>query len=152
MEDVCIIDDDHDVVVVQDMTVKLWPCLCFRACGWRGKPPADKGVDSLLSWHKLHFWVCITFCKVQHGDSVTKSDYYYIFFIWYIYYCDMEAEIQILLKKFPDSSISIPKPGWCQEGHPKTCCNNPWRNNCLIKLVKLTLVKCQGCCLPSGKP
>ena len=29
-----------------------------------------------------HFWVCITFCRVRHGDSVTKPDYYY----YYYYY------------------------------------------------------------------
>ena len=35
-----------------------------------------------------HFWVCITFCRVWHGDSVTKPDYYYyyyyskVFYIW----------------------------------------------------------------------
>ena len=39
--------------------------------------PAGKGVVGLLSWHGSHFWVCITFCKVHHGDSVTKPDYYY---------------------------------------------------------------------------
>ena len=36
----------------------------------------------LLSSHGSHFWVCITFCKVRHGDSVTKPDYYY-------YYCQI---------------------------------------------------------------
>ena len=40
-----------------------------------GKSPAGKGVDSLLSWHGSHFWICITFCKVRYGDSVTKPDY-----------------------------------------------------------------------------
>ena len=29
-------------------------------------------VDGLLTWHGSHFWVCITFCKVRHDDSVTK--------------------------------------------------------------------------------
>ena len=38
-----------------------------------GKPPAGKVVDSLLSWHRLHFWVCIKFCEVWHGDSVDES-------------------------------------------------------------------------------
>ena len=28
----------------------------------RGKPPSGSGVDNLLSWHVLHFWICITFC------------------------------------------------------------------------------------------
>ena len=28
-----------------------------------------------------HFWVCITFCKVWHGDSVTKPDYSYVL-VW----------------------------------------------------------------------
>ena len=27
-----------------------------------------------------HFWVCITFCRVRHGDSVTKPDYYYYYY------------------------------------------------------------------------
>ena len=35
-----------------------------------------------FSWHGLHFWICILFCKVHHGDSVTKPDYYY----YYYYY------------------------------------------------------------------
>ena len=35
--------------------------------------------DSLLSWRGSHFWVCITFCKMRHGDSVTKPDYYYYY-------------------------------------------------------------------------
>ena len=49
-------------VVVQGMTVKLRPCLRFRACGWgcvRWKAPAGKGVVGLLSWHGSHFWVYI---------------------------------------------------------------------------------------------
>ena len=29
------------------------------------------------SRQSTHFWVCITFCRVRHGDSVTKPDYYY---------------------------------------------------------------------------
>ena len=76
-------------VVVQGMTVKLWPCLRFRACGWAvsgGKPSAGKGVVGLLSWHGSHFWVCITFCKVRHGDSVIKPDYYYYYFYIYIFF------------------------------------------------------------------
>ena len=42
-----------------------------------GKPRAGKGVVCLLSWHGSQFWVCITFCKVRHSDSVTKPDYYF---------------------------------------------------------------------------
>ena len=60
--------------------MKLWPCLHFPACGWdcvRWKAPAEKVVNSLLSWHGSHYWFCITFCKVQHNDSVTKVQYYY---------------------------------------------------------------------------
>ena len=34
----------------------------------------------MLSWHGSHFWVCITFCRVRHGDSVTKPDYYYYYY------------------------------------------------------------------------
>ena len=33
------------------------------------------------SRQSTHFWVCITFCRVRHGDSVTKPDYYYIIII-----------------------------------------------------------------------
>ena len=29
------------------------------------------------SRQSTHSWVCITFCKVRHCDSVTKPDYYY---------------------------------------------------------------------------
>ena len=46
------------IVHVQGMTVKLRPCLRFRVCECTvsgGKPPAGKGVDSLLSWHGSHF-------------------------------------------------------------------------------------------------
>ena len=45
-----------------------------------GSHPAEKGVVGMLSWHGSHFWVCITFCKVRHGDSVTKPDYYYYYY------------------------------------------------------------------------
>ena len=31
------------------------------------------------SRQSTHFWVCITFCRVRHGDSVTKPDYYYYY-------------------------------------------------------------------------
>ena len=62
----------------------VWQLNCGHVCVFRyvdeavsgGKPPARKGVDS-LSWHGLYFWVCITFCKVRHSDSVTKPDYYF---------------------------------------------------------------------------
>ena len=62
-----------------------WRLNCGHACTFGrvdkavsgGKPPAGKSVVGLLSWHGSHFWVCITFCKVRHGDSVTKPDYYY---------------------------------------------------------------------------
>ena len=40
-----------------------------------------------------------------------------------------EAEIQLLLKRFPDSSISsLILAGWCEEGHPTT---KNLSNNCL---------------------
>ena len=41
--------------------------------------------DSLLSWHGSHFWVCITFCKFGHSDSVTKPVYYYYLLILHLY-------------------------------------------------------------------
>ena len=34
---------------------------------------------------------------------------------------EMEAEIQLLLKRYPDSSVSsLILVGWCEEGHPAT--------------------------------
>ena len=42
-----------------------------------GKPHAGNSLVGLLSWHGSHFWVRISFCKVRHGDSVTKPNYYY---------------------------------------------------------------------------
>ena len=39
--------------------------------GWK---PAEKSVDSMLSWYGWYFRVCIKFCAVQHGDSVNKPD------------------------------------------------------------------------------
>ena len=62
-----------------------------------GKPPAGKGVVGLLSWHGSHFWVCITFCKVRHGDSVTKPDYYY----------SNLPEDQLIVTLFPNLHSSI---------------------------------------------
>ena len=35
------------------------------------------------SRQSTHFWVCITFCRVRHGDSVTKPDYYYYYYYYY---------------------------------------------------------------------
>ena len=67
---------------------RAWRLNCGHACAFGrvdeavsgGKPLAEKGVVGLLSWHGSHFWVCITFCKVRHGDSVTKPDYYYYYY------------------------------------------------------------------------
>ena len=60
---------------------RVWRFNCGHACAFGrvdeavsgGKPLAGKGVVGLLSWHGSHFWVCITFCKVRHGDSVNKT-------------------------------------------------------------------------------
>ena len=52
----------------------VWMRLC------QVKSPLQERVwqyTCLLGWHGSHIWVCITFCKVQLGYSVTKSDYYY---------------------------------------------------------------------------
>ena len=46
-----------------------------------------------------HFWVCITFCKVRHGDGVTKPDYYY-------YYYYLLLLLLLLLLKLDDQSWS----------------------------------------------
>ena len=69
---------------------RAWRLNCGHACASRrvdeavsgGKPPAGKGVVGMLSWHGSHFWVCITICRVRHGDSVTKPDYYYYYYYW----------------------------------------------------------------------
>ena len=69
---------------------KAWRLNCGHVCAFGrvdeavsgGKPPVIKGVVGLLSWHGSHFWVCITFCKVRHGDSVTKPDYNYYYYYW----------------------------------------------------------------------
>ena len=55
----------------------VWMRLCQME-----SPPAGKGVVGLLSWKGSQF--CITFCKVCHGDSVTKPDYYYYIYdvVW----------------------------------------------------------------------
>ena len=70
-------------VVVQGMTAKLRGYVCafgrVDEAVSGGKPPAGKSVDSLFSWQGSHLWVCITFCEVRHGDSVTKPDYYYLY-------------------------------------------------------------------------
>ena len=57
-----------------------------------GKPPAGKGVVGLLSWHGSYYWVCITFSKVRHSDSVTKPDYYYYY---YHFYSNEHCKIQL---------------------------------------------------------
>ena len=38
----------------------------------------------MLSWHGSHFWVCITFCRVRHGDSVSVSPNQIIIIIFII--------------------------------------------------------------------
>ena len=89
--------DKYHMVTEQNASrkesVKLWRR--DQVCAFRrvdeavsdGKPSAGNNnnnntqlitdEDGLLSWHGSHFWVCFTFCKVRHGDSVTKPDYYY---------------------------------------------------------------------------
>ena len=68
-----------------------------------------------------------------------------------------EAEIQLLLKRYPDSSVSsLIQIGWGEEGHPatKNLLQYPWVDNWLMAIfplvVELTLVKCHqrfGCLL-----
>ena len=53
----------------------------------------------MLSWHGSHFWVCITFCRVRHGDSVTKPDYYYYYY--YEWNCFFPLKFNFL-NFFPD--------------------------------------------------
>ena len=63
-------------VIVRGMTVKLRPGLRFRARGWgceMGSPLQER--MWIIWWHGSHFWVCITFCKMRHGDSFTEPDY-----------------------------------------------------------------------------
>ena len=57
----------------------------------------------------------------------------------------------LLLKRFPDSSISsLIWAGWCEEGHPTT---NNWLMAIFPLVVELNLVKCcqRFGCLPRGK-
>ena len=46
------------------------------------------------SRQSTHFWVCITFCRVRHGDSVTKPDYYYYYYPWAVY-CDRPTQLYL---------------------------------------------------------
>ena len=75
-----------------------WWCLCFWGYGWgcvRCKAPCRKGCeDSLLSWHGSHIWVCITFCKVRHGDMSAHQI------------------IIIIIKKHENSGILPALVGW----------------------------------------
>ena len=64
------------------ITVQLQPCWRFWVCRWVCWGGGSIGcigkcVDSVLGWHSSHFWVCITFGKVRHGDSVTKPELYH---------------------------------------------------------------------------
>ena len=44
-----------------------------------------------------HFWVCITICRVRHGDSVTKPDYYYYYYLIIICISIWKVLINVLL-------------------------------------------------------
>ena len=43
------------------------------------------------SRQSTHFWVCITFCRVRHGDSVTKPDCYYYYYYYRLASCWLSA-------------------------------------------------------------
>ena len=45
------------------------------------------------SRQSTHFWVCITFCRVRHGDSVTKPDYYYYYYAYHCWECTRLTQI-----------------------------------------------------------
>ena len=54
--------------------------------------------------------------------TVVILDNYNIYIIVLLYFTrGTEAEIQLPLKRFPDSSLSsLILVGWCEEGHPTT--------------------------------
>ena len=114
------------------MMVKLRPCLRFWACGWgcvRWKASCRKGCGWFVKLTWLVLWVCITFCKVRHGDSVTNSGLATIFgppckqivikliIILFVTNC-MEAEIQLPLKRFSDSQGRHQGVVWGGCNHP----------------------------------
>ena len=43
-----------------------------------------------------HFWVCITFCRVRHGDSVTEPDYFYYYYYYYYLSLDWQQIIPFM--------------------------------------------------------
>ena len=69
-----------------------------------------------------HFWVCITFCRVRHGDSVTKPDYYYY------YYWERGANAPLQPSESAPELDGKPKLG----AHQKFIPTFPWLDNCLM--------------------
>ena len=67
-----------------------------------------------------HFWVCVTFCRVRHGDSVTKPDYYYYY---YYYYYLTKKKFQYLMKHFEKIQFS-PSSGRSGNLSSNKSCNN----------------------------
>ena len=68
-------------VVVQGMTVKLRPCLRFRACGLgyvRWKIPCKKGCGWFVKLTLLALSSLYYIFKVRHGASVTKPDHSFL--------------------------------------------------------------------------
>ena len=95
-------------IVIQSMTVKLQPCLCFRACGQghvKLKAPCKKQCeDSMLSWqcgtvHKFEFVLHFDRC-----DTVTVSPNY----ITLIYFF-LSLLLSLLLSSSLSSSSSSPE-------------------------------------------
>ena len=81
-----------------------------------GMQAALKSLGKWLVYNK--FAICPKFDKLSFG---------------------MEAEIQLPLKKFRDSSLSsLIRAGWCEEGHPTT---KNWLMAIVPLVVELTLVK-----------
>ena len=66
-------------------------------------------------------------------------------YVFRIIYSDMEAEIQLLLERFPNFSISSLICSWLVEVDARKGIRNlllyPWQDSCLM-VVELTLVKC----------
>ena len=60
--------------------------------------------------HGSHFQVCITCCKckVSHGDSVTKPEYYN--YIYYYYYCITHFQKHLR----GTAGVSDPESEWTQ--------------------------------------
>ena len=96
----------------------------------------------------------------QHPSiTIDQHDIEYVENFPYLY-LGTETEIQLPLKRFPDSGVSsLIWTGWCGGAYPaiKTSLQYPWVKNWLMAIfplvVKLNLIKCHQRfgCLPWDK-